>query len=120
MPHRPQPLDLSASVTLDANGNGQAQLGPSRVREHWQPAAVFVSASSHNIEASASLFVGATPTPDQAFAQTGTGSSGDTCAMGGIDLQSGTYIVVQWKGGDVGALATMRVIGTYTIGAPGV
>jgi hypothetical protein len=38
--------------------------------------------------------------------------------MGGIDLQSGTFIVVQWKGGDVGALATMRVIGTYSIGAP--
>lgn len=113
-----QPLDLSASVTLDGSGNGSVQLGPTRVREHWQPAAVYVSVSSHIVEASASLYVGATITPDQALAQTGTGSSGDTCALGGIDIQSGNNIIVQWKGGDPGALATMRVLGTYSVGTP--
>lgn len=116
---RSQPFDLSATITLDASGNGTARLGPSRVKEHWQPAAVYVSVVSNNAEAAASLYVGATATPDQTFAQTGTGSSGDTCAMGGIDIQSGTFIIVQWKGGDPGALATMRVLGTYSIGAPG-
>lgn len=113
-----QPLNAFANITLDSNGNGTVQIGPLRVREHWQPTAVYVEASTNVKEAIASLFVGSTPVSSQQFSQTETGSSGDTCSMGGIDMQTGQYLICQWVGGDVGALATMRVIGTYSIGAP--
>lgn len=115
---KPQPLDVFANVVLDGSGNGIARIGPTRVHEHWQPSAVFVSVTTHVLEAQAALFVGSTTNPNEQYSQTGTGSSGDTCSMGGIDLQSGTYILVQWTGGDAGQTATMRVLGTYSIGVP--
>ena len=119
MPTKPQPLQQFANVTLDTNGNGTAQLGPSRVREHWQAVAVYVETTTPIVnESKCELYVGATPIPSQQFSTTGSGSSGDTCAMGSMDIQTGQYIICQWIGGDPGAIATMTVFGTYTIGAP--
>lgn len=107
-----QQLDLSVSVVLDSNGNGVVSLGPQIVRERWQPVSVNVSASTTVKEAVCTLYLGSSLIAAQALSETATGSSGDTCPMSGIDMQAGRQIIAQWIGGDPGAQATMRVIGT--------
>lgn len=123
MPYGPQPLPgnpLTANVLLDVNGNGNIQIGPGRVREHWQVTSVGVSVATNKAEAQCSVNVGTPPAnPSNFFGQTATGSTGDTCAVG-IDIQTGQFIMVTWTGGDPGELATATVYGTYTIGAPNV
>lgn len=105
-------LDISASVVLDASGNGTVQLGPKLVREHWQPASASVSVNDTSIESFCSVFLGSTVLASQMLSTTRTGSSGDTCTIAGIDLQPGMLVIAQWLGGKAGATATMRVIGT--------
>jgi hypothetical protein len=119
-PKIPIPLgaDVFARVTLDGSGNGQASIGPTRVREHWQVESVSVSATSAVLESQAVLYVGSNAQASQFTSQTATGSSGDTCPLNNMDIQSGTRIIVKWLGGDAGAVATLVVKGTYTIGSP--
>lgn len=105
-------LDVSSSVTLDANGNGTVSLGPSVVREHWQPTNVAVSATSAVLDAQCNVYLGTTPTAGQLVLTTTTGSSGDSSGASGIDMQPGQLLIAQWKGGDVGATATLHVNGT--------
>jgi hypothetical protein len=122
MPRTPQPLQGTiyfATVVLDGSGNGTASVGPTRVREHWQlsAAAVAVNQNPTN-QAVCQLYVGSAPNNQNFVSQTLTGSSGDTCGLGGVDIQSGMKVWAKWTGGDAGQLATVTVIGTYTIGAP--
>lgn len=114
-----QPLySRYATVTLDGSGNGTAQLGPVRVREHWQLSGASVAVATHTLEATCKLYLGSAVAPGTFIGQTATGSSGDTCALGGQDIQPGMYIWAVWTGGDVGAQATVTAIGTYSLGAP--
>jgi hypothetical protein len=124
MSTQPQPLSVAqsadfATVVLDGSGNGTASLGPTRVREHWQlsAASVFVNQNPTN-QAQCQLYVGSTPTIQNFTSQTVTGSSGDTCGLGGIDIQSGMKVWAKWTGGDAGQTAIVTLIGTFTIGAP--
>lgn len=118
--HTPKPLSQPfATVTLDGSGNGVARIGPQRVREHWQPTSASVSVATNTAEAQCSIFMGTVMNAATFLGQTATGSTGDTCGFGGQDMQSGMNIFAQWKGGDPGAVATVVVNGTYTIGAPG-
>lgn len=105
-------LDVSASVVLDANGNGIAQVGPRIVREHWNPTNVAVSATSFTKDAQCNVYLGTTITAAQLVLSTTTGSSGDSSGASGIDMQPGQLLIAQWKGGDVGATATLHVNGT--------
>jgi hypothetical protein len=107
-----------ASTVLSVSGNGTAQIGPSRVREHWQVSAVAVSVATQVKEASCSVYIGTSVGPTTFVGNTATGSSGDTCGCGGIDIQPGTFIYAVWDNGDSGETATMTVFGTYTIGSP--
>lgn len=116
MPTRQFPLDQFASVVLDANGNGMASLGPTRVKEHWQPISVYVSVSTNVKEATATLSIGTTPQTSSNQATTALGSSGDTCGTPGADLPQGYKLFVQWSGGDAGATATMHAIGQIVFG----
>lgn len=105
-------LDESASVTLDANGNGTVQLGPRIVREHWKPNNVAVSASTYTKDAQCQTFMGTSIVAAELISTSQTGSSGDNCGMSDIDMQPGTLLISRWTGGDVGATATMHVTGT--------
>jgi hypothetical protein len=105
-------LDVSASVVLDGNGNGICSVGPQIVREHWNPTNVAVSATSFVKDAQCNVYLGTTPTAGQLVLSTTTGSSGDSSGASGIDMQPGQLLIAQWKGGDVGATATLHVNGT--------
>jgi hypothetical protein len=107
-----------ASVTLNGSGDGTAQLGPSRVREHWQIAAVGVSVATDNAEASCAIYIGSAIGGFSFVGNTATGSSGDTCGCGGFDIQPGQFVFAVWEGGDPQEQATMAIFGTYTIGSP--
>lgn len=115
----PLPLTSAfASVTLDGNGNGQASAGPNRPREHWQVTAVSVSVSSNANESEASVYIGNEITQASFLGSTATGSTGDTCGVADMDIQSGMQVFAKWSGGDPGSTAVMTVFGTYTFGPP--
>lgn len=110
------PLDQFASVVLDASGNGYAELGPTRVKEHWQPISVYVSVATAVLQATAFLYIGTAIQNSTLQASTILGSTGDTCGVPGLDMPSGYKLFVKWAGGDAGQLATMHVIGQIVFG----
>lgn len=115
----PSPLPQAfANVTLDGSGNGVAQLGPTRVREHWQPKFASVKVATNVNEATCTVYYGNTISSATFVDASITGSTGDICGFGDVDLQPGMFVFAQWIGGDPGAIATVAVQGTYTIGAP--
>lgn len=117
--HTPRPLPQPfGQILLDGSGHGVAQIGPQRVREHWQPVSASVKVSTKVSEAQCTVFMGTTKNDATFLGQTATGSSGDTCGFLGQDMQTGMQIFAEWTGGDPGSLATVVVNGTYTIGAP--
>lgn len=113
-------LDMSNSVTLDANGNGTAKLGPAGAAETWQVANVHVKTNqapgSITHEATCYVYAG-TSADDTAFADsTFTGSSGDTTdAAAAVPLTVGEWIWAVWHGGDPGAQGIVRVSGSRVI-----
>jgi hypothetical protein len=111
------PLDTSASVILDASGNGVASLGPGLPHEHWQPGACFVGVATNVVEAACALFMGTSVQAGTQLSQTSKGSTGATAGLSG-DLPTGYRLWAVWSGGDAHAQATMRVTGQRTIGSP--
>lgn len=118
------PLPLAskfATVTL-AGGSGVASIGPNRVREHWQLSAASVSVTFTGTgpvsESVCRLYIGSNITSATFVSQTQTGSSGDTCGLGNIDIQPGMLLWASWTNGDTGQIATITAVGTYTIGSP--
>lgn len=110
-------LNQSAVVTLNASGNGTAQLGPISARETWQPAVISVKTNQAPAaivnQAQCSVYVGADAT-DQNFVQgTLSGSSGDSTGnAAGRTIDVGEYVWAVWTGGDPGAQGRVNVIGT--------
>jgi hypothetical protein len=115
---KPWPLDTAVSVTLDGSGNGQARIGPLKAREHWQLYMASVNANTNVKEAQCVLHWGPVISQHTFISQTATGSTGDTCALGNRDMQSGDALIAIWSNGDVGAVATIRVLGTTSLGPP--
>lgn len=107
-------LDVFATVVLDASGNGITSVGPSIVREHWNPTNVAVSATTAVKDAQCNVYLGTSPIAAQLVLSTATGSSGDSSSASGIDMQPGQLLIAKWIGGDVGATATLHVNGTRT------
>jgi hypothetical protein len=103
-------LDVYASTVLDGSGNGIAFVGPTVVREHWTVTNVAVSATTAVLDAACNVYLGTSPIAAQLLLSTTTGSSGDSSG-GSQDMQPGQQIIAQWKGGDVGATATLHVNG---------
>jgi hypothetical protein len=103
---------------LDGNGDGTTSVGPSIVKEHWQPSAAVVSVATQTKQAQCSVYVGTSVQDGTLQGTTATGSSGDTCGFAGLDIQPGNRIWAVWTGGDPGSTATLVANGTRTIGAP--
>jgi len=115
-----------ATVTLDGSGNGTARISPGAPSPGggvgvarnsgltWSVSGIAVSVSTNNLEAQASAYISygiQSATQDDFVGSTITGSTGDTCTLD-AELKPGDWITVIWKGGDAGATATFRVLGT--------
>jgi hypothetical protein len=107
------PLDESASTTLDAAGNGQVTLGPYRHTELWDVRHVAVEvqpvppATLPTLVPEARVFARGSQ-----IGGTYTGSLDDTeCS---VTLMAGHQVIVQWSGGDPGALARADITGIKT------
>jgi hypothetical protein len=108
-------LNGSAQVTLDSNGNGQAQAGPRLPGVSWAITGVAVSVATNINEALCSVYSAAagpfTPGPQDLLGATATGSTGDTLGPQ-ITIWPGQVLAAVWQGGDPGQVATMSYWGT--------
>ncbi|MHB1433998.1 MAG: hypothetical protein ACYCVZ_18025 [Streptosporangiaceae bacterium] len=107
-------LDTSAQVTLDASGNGTAQIGPNLPGVSWQPETIAVSVATNISEAQCSVYIGLSAEAGSLLGATQTGSSGDSTDCSAT-VWPGQQIIAKWTGGDPGAVATMSIFGTKTV-----
>jgi hypothetical protein len=106
----------SASVVLNASGNGTAKVGPLSSREVWSPANVHVGVTTNVNEATCSIFVGLNASPNEFRDTTFSGSTGDSSDRVDADeVHCGSYILAVWTGGDPGSQATLNVTGTKEV-----
>lgn len=103
----PIPLDFPASVTLDASGNGEVTVGPTRSRQVWNVTTVAVRTvqQTPTNEAQCKIFVNG-----QYRAGTFSGSSGDDTDLA-VTLGRNNKITAQWTGGDAGVVAELTLGG---------
>jgi hypothetical protein len=133
-----QLTDETVSVTLNGSGNGQAVITPGAPSPGggvgvgrnsgltWDVIGVAVSVAplaGHSApvnQAQCSVYLSygiQSATPNDFQGQTATGSTGDTDTLTAT-LKPGDWITAVWSGGDAGAIATLRVLGT--VNPPGV
>jgi len=133
-----QLTDETASVTLDTDGNGQVSITPGAPNRGggvgvgrnsgltWDVVGVAVSVQPvapntspvNQAQAAVYLSYGIQDASPASFqGQTATGSTGDTDTLTAT-IRPGDWITVVWTGGDAGALATARILGT--VNPPGV
>lgn len=114
------PLNQSAVVTLDVNGNGTAQFGPVSAREMWQPQVISVktnqAAGTVISEAECKIYCGP-DTSDTWFVDgTLSGSTGDSTGnAAGQEVDCGEYVFAVWTGGDPGVQGRVNVQGSKVI-----
>jgi|SRR5580692_2814730 hypothetical protein len=126
--------DESVNVTLDGTGKGTVRWSPGQVAAGSSGGVGIGRNSGYNVDVTG-VSVNVQPAPgnpaiiNQAQAstylsygiqsagpgdfqgQTPTGSTGDTCTLAS-NMRPGDWITTVWTGGDAGALATMKIIGT--------
>ena len=106
-----QQLAGEVSVTLDANGNGIAFMGPLLAREYWELTQANVSVRTAVLEARCLVSQGVGGTAVQTLDNTRAGSSGDTIGFGSLILDGGGTVIAQWFAGDANAMATLKLYG---------
>jgi hypothetical protein len=109
------PLSVSASVVLNASGNGAVTLGPARPGTSWTPAScgVLVAPVSTTVVSSFSLYNGAAQ-PGNFIGGSYTGDSNST-GLTVSPMFPGQILTGVWEGGNPGATATMTLTGTQSI-----
>ena len=121
-----QLTDETATVTLDGSGNGQVSITPGAPSPGggvgvgrnsgltWDVVGVAVSVATSENQAQCSVYLsyGILDYSSASFqGQTATGSTGDTDTLTAT-IRPGDWITAVWTGGDPGAVATMRILGT--------
>jgi hypothetical protein len=90
---------------LDASGNGQVRIGPSRPGEQWNILGIGVIVSSAAIVPSTKLYRGNVGQASFISAtKRGDADSNDDPKI--PTLNAGEFITLRWEGGDAGATAT--------------
>lgn len=105
------PLDEYANVTLNASGAGQVTFSTPSGRVTWVVEGVSVSVSSNTNEPTAVLYHNGLA---GMIAGTSTGSND---SIGGLNLTvRNGFLMIQWLGGDAGAIASAHLTGSVHIG----
>lgn len=110
------PLNTFANVTLDTSGNGTVKLSP-EIGQRWNILTAAVSTSTSVKIPQANIYIGGAPTPSNLVDGTFTGNLDSTSKTAGFVFSNGQYIWAVWTGGDVGALATLSIIGVMEYGS---
>lgn len=104
------PLNVTQSVTLDANGNGTIVLAPARPYEEWH-----VTSTSIRVDNSATV-------PSITLFNAAQSTQIDTSKLGLFNTSGVPYtlhqneqLFVTWSGGDPGGIGTVSLIGTDII-----
>jgi hypothetical protein len=128
----PYPINDSATVILDSNGNGKATLTPGQVSPgggvgvarnsgySWDVTGTYVNVSTDVNQATAVTYISygiQSTNAEDAVGNTALGSTGDTGTFN-AHLLPGDWITTIWTGGDPGSIATMKITGT--VNPPGV
>ncbi len=99
-----------ATVKLDGSGNGQCAIGPpSATRWSLRLATLAVSTSAKQPQGF--LYRGSASGPIELIDSTYTGASASSGKVGGAPYYPGQQLWAVWKGGDVGATATLQAYG---------
>jgi hypothetical protein len=107
-------LKATANVTLDANGNGTAHIGPLSPGEQWSGLTAAVRVATRASEAICSTYAGAAADAGYFCDATTWGSTGDsTTNLPAVQVGGNVFAV--WTGGDPGAVATLTVTGTKKV-----
>ncbi len=112
MTPRQLPLNVTASVVLDASGNGTASVGPTAQGETWlagYTAGVLTQETAITSEAQCRVYCGG-----RFIGGTTWGSTGDASTTT-PQLATGQVVEAQWTGGDPGATAVLDVTGTKSV-----
>jgi hypothetical protein len=109
------PLNVQTAVILDASGNGTAQIGP-RIGQRWNVTNAAVLIANAVKVPQASWYVGGAPIPGNFVDGTFTGNLDATGRIANFSINSGQYVFAVWTGGDVGATATLSLLGIMTYG----
>lgn len=111
-------LTASASVLLDGNGNGIAQVGPSAPGEVWSPASTSISCGGAIPTSGApvvSIYAGNGISQgtfvDATYNVTGAASS----LISGQQLYAGQEVFAVWSDGPPNQLATLAVAGSRRV-----
>lgn len=106
----------TASVILNASGNGTAKIGPLSAREIWSPDNAHVQCATNVKEAQCSIYAGTGVYANTFRDATLSGSTGDsTDRISSDQIKCGSYVFAVWTGGDAGTRATLNVTGEKTI-----
>jgi len=109
---RTLPLTETSKVTLNGSGNGTCPpIGPTSSGETWNVSLISVQCSTNANEAIANVYLNGL-----LLGNTTWGSTGDSDSSINQTVGNGQQITATWTGGDVGAVATMSVFGTRTVG----
>lgn len=98
---------LQYQVTLDASGNGTISWQPNG--KNARVTNLFVKVTTVVLQATCTVYLGQI-SDGRAINLTNSGSTG-AAASGQIDIQDGETLYVVWRGGDVGAVATVTLVG---------
>lgn len=98
---------LQYQVTLDASGNGTISWQPNG--KNARVTNLFAKTSTIVLQANCTVYLGQIA-DGRAINLTNSGSTG-AAASGQIDVQDGETLYVVWRGGDVGAIATVTLVG---------
>ncbi|HXO24752.1 MAG TPA: hypothetical protein VN870_09225 [Streptosporangiaceae bacterium] len=109
---RTRQLTAFDNVTLDENGNGTVQLGPTLPGVSWALVQAACATTSTMNEPVFNLYVGDAQ-PSNFLG--GTFSGNNDCTDLAQTLYSGQYLTGQWVDGDPGATATMTLFGTKQV-----
>lgn len=110
------PLNTSDQAVVNAAGTATVVMGPN-VGQRWDLNVAAVSVSgAHVLSPLCKVYMGGGVLPVDANLVDGTftGELDSTSRVDGIPLSNGQKIIAVWTGADVGATATLSILGTVT------
>jgi hypothetical protein len=109
------PLNDFGSATVNASGAAIVSIGPN-IGQRWVVTAAAVSTSTAVKVPQCNIYIGGSPVPANLVDGTFTGNLDSTSKTAGFIITSGQSIIAVWSGADVGALATLSIIGFMAYG----